>query len=354
MTIKNIYLRNFRNYAETAVNFGPAVNVLVGDNAQGKTNLLEAIGLLITGRSFRTSHLSELIRFGEQAFYLEALFEKNGVEQMLKFSFDGKERKVVHNATALASLSALLGILQGVILSPEDRSLIKGGPQFRRHFLDLLLSQANPLYLHHLSRYWRALKQRNMLLKSRSLATIAVWEEQMAISAAFLTCRRAQTIEEIQSLCQTETLAHEQLELRYHSSALASMGEGPAAVQSYFIKQFERLRNRECDLRVTLTGPHRDDLNILLQGQEARQFASEGQQRSCAAALKLAQWKWLYTLTETLPILCIDDIGVSFDPTREEELYQKMQSLGQVFVTTVRPSALPCHSISIQGGIFVS
>lgn len=353
MTIKRIYLRDFRNYAEAVVDFGPAINVLVGDNAQGKTNLLEAIGLLITGRSFRTTHLSELIRFGAHAFYLEALFEKNGIEQILKFAYDGNERKIIHNATSLPSLSALLGILHGVILSPEDRSLVKGSPQTRRHFLDLLLAQANPLYLHHLSRYWKALKQRNALLKCRSLDTISVWEEQMALSAAFLTCRRAQTVSELERLSQTETLATERLELGYRSSALSAAGADTEALHLYFLKQFEKHRKRECDLGITLTGPHRDDLNILLQGKEARQFASEGQQRGCVAALKLAQWKWLHALTEAPPALCIDDLGVSFDPTREEELYKRMQNLGQVFITTARATPLPCRSIGVKNGNFI-
>lgn len=353
MTIKRVYLRDFRNYAEAVVDFGPAINVLVGDNAQGKTNLLEAIGLLITGRSFRTAHLSELIRFGATSFYLEALFEKNGVEQILKFACDGNERKIIHNATSLPSLSALLGILQGVILSPEDRSLVKGGPQARRHFLDLLLAQANPLYLYHLSRYWKALKQRNALLKRRSLETIGIWEEHMALSASFLTYRRAQTVDELQRLCETETLPTERLELGYRSPALSTAGRDTEALHHYFLKQFEKQRKRECELGITLTGPHRDDLNILLQGREARLFASEGQQRGCVAALKLAQWKWLHALIEAPPALCIDDIGVSFDSSREEELYKRMASLGQVFVTTTRPTLLPCHSIGVKNGNFI-
>ena len=142
MTIKQLYLRDFRNYQEANITFSPQINLIWGDNAQGKTNLLEALYLFVTGRSFRTPHLAELIRFGAQAFYLEILFEKNGIEQILKFSYDGTERKITHNATALSSLSTLIGILHGVVLSPEDRALIKGGPAIRRHFLDLLLSQA--------------------------------------------------------------------------------------------------------------------------------------------------------------------------------------------------------------------
>ncbi len=353
MTIKRIYLHNFRNYEEAAVDFSPKVNLFVGDNAQGKSNLLEAICLLMTGRSFRTSHLPELIHFGASAFHLEALFEKNGVEQLLKFSFDGSERKVIHNATPLPSVSALLGILQGVVLSPEDNSLIKGGPQGRRHFLDLLLAQANPLYLHHLARYMRAMKQRNVLLKKKQLETLFVWEEQMALSAPFLTCRRAETTLALETLSQSETFSSEKISLHFRSSALHAVGPNEAALKNYYLKQFEKQRKRESELGVTLSGPHRDDLEICLQGQEARHFASEGQQRSCVATLKLAQWKWLQQLIDAPPTLCIDDIGISFDPKREAELYRRTEQLGQVFITTARTPNFSGHLIAIQGGRFI-
>jgi DNA replication and repair protein RecF len=351
--IKQIYLRDFRNYKEAVVDFGAAINVLMGNNAQGKTNLLEAIGLLMTGRSFRTPHLAELIRFGASTFYLEALFEKNGVEQILKFSFNGKERKIMHNAASLPSLSILLGILQGVILSPEDGSLIKGSPQKRRDFLDLLLAQGSPHYLYHLSRYWRALKQRNVLLKSCSQAQISVWEEQMALAGATLVCQRAEIVERLGVLSDAEGLSCDKLDLIYRSSALSHAGADPAVLYTYFLEQFEKYRKREVELGVTLTGPHRDDLNILLKGKEARQFASEGEQRSCAVALKLAQWKWLYALAKAPPLLCIDDLGVSFDSIREEELYKRLQQVGQVFVTTARPTSLACRLIKVQDGNFV-
>lgn len=182
--IKTLFLRDFRNYKEAAITFSPKVNTIWGDNAQGKTNILEAIYLLITGRSFRTPHLSDLIRFNTHSFYIKALFEKNGIEQTLTFSFDGEGRKIVHNSTPLPTLSSLLGILNGVVLSSEDLSIVSGTPQSRRQFLDLLISQSNPLYLHHLCRYIQAMKQRNALLKRNYLQTITIWEEQMAPHAA--------------------------------------------------------------------------------------------------------------------------------------------------------------------------
>lgn len=350
MMIKAIFLRNFRNYREAKITFSPKSNLIWGENAQGKTNLLEALYLFVTGRSFRTSHLQDLIRFGSSEFYLEILFEKQGIEQRLKFTFDGKERKIVYNATSLSSLSALLGIIQGVVLSPEDRALIKGGPSLRRQFLDLLISQAKPLYLQHLSRYLRAMKQRNVLLKENALQTVAIWEEQMATAAAFLTQVRIETVAELNLLCQSETLGTDQLELLYRSSAFSTAGDNTDQLISYFLNQFAKQRARECELGLTLSGPHRDDLLILVHQKEARHFASEGQQKSCVAALKLAQWKWLSALSEQPPIFCIDDLGVSFDLSRENELFKRMSELSQVFVTSARPNSWESHLITVQGG----
>ncbi len=349
--IKSLYLKDFRNYKEAMVHFSPTINLIWGDNAQGKTNLLEALFLFITGRSFRTSHLNELIRFGAKSFYLQLVFEKNGIEQTLKFSFDGKERKIIHNATSLPSLSALLGILNGVVLSPEDRALIKGGPSLRRQFLDILQSQAKPLYLSHLSRYSRAMQQRNHLLKNRNLSTLDIWEAQMADAAALLTQMRAQTVEELENLSQSEALGSDQLKLSYRTQAHALLKESPVTLTSFFLQQFLKHRSREFELASTLTGPHRDDIYILVQDKEARHFASEGQQRSCIAALKLAEWKWIKAITGTPPLFGIDDLGVSFDSSREQELFQKMSDLGsQVFITSARPSPFPCHPIPIQSG----
>jgi DNA replication and repair protein RecF len=348
MMIKALYLKDFRSYQEATFTFLPQINMIWGNNAQGKTNLLEAICLFITGRSFRTPHLSELIRFGADSFFLEMLFEKNGIEQNLKFFFNGTERKITYNATALPAVSSLLGILNGVILSPEDRYLVKGGPSHRRQFLDLLLAQANPLYLHHLSRYLKAMKQRNFLLKKKSLETVGIWEAQMATAASFLTYRRSQTVADLTALSQTEVLASEKLDLIYRSQGLSAAGTSLEGMNQFFLQQFERNRRRECELGITLSGPHRDDLSILLFDKEARQFASEGQQLACVAALKIAQWNWLNDLTDEPPILCVDDMSPSFDPSREKELYKRMEELAQVFITSSRPPSLKCHSIHLN------
>lgn len=347
--IKALYLRNFRNYEEQSFYFSEKMNVIFGNNGQGKTNLLEALYLFINARSFRSSHLTELIHFGSSAFYLELFFEKHGVEQVLKFSFSAKERAIVHNYTPLPYLSSLVGLITGVLLSPEDRSLLKGGPAQRRQFLDLLLSQASPLYLHHLMRYLRAMKQRNVLLKKRSLQTIEIWEEQMTVSAAYIVRNRLAAVEELGALCQSEELAGEPLQLSY----LCAAADKPD-IEGYFLKEYARLRKREQELGMTLTGPHRDDLLFLMREKDARYFASEGEQRSCIAALKLAQWKWLAGQVDHTPLFCIDDIGISFDSLREQKLYERLEQLGQVFITHQHRTNQKAHAIHIHKGTSVA
>lgn len=332
MHISHLYLKNFRNYKEACLTFSPKINFIYGENAQGKTNLLEAIYLLITGRSFRTHHLEELIRFGETSFYLEACFTKSGIEHSLKFSFDGEKRKILYNATSLPSLSSLFGILNGVILSPEDHELITGSPSGRRQFLDLQIAQINPLYLHHLSRYMRAMKQRNALLKQQKMQTIEIWEEQMAQSAEYITQQRHIATRDIEELLDRK---FENLRLSYKSSALAHT----ESFKTYFMKQFAKFRPREFLTGTTLMGPHRDDLDILIEGKEAALFGSEGQKRSSIASLRLAEWSRLNQIAEEIPLMCIDDVGISLDQKREENLYSRVERLGQVFLTSPYPRA---------------
>ena len=182
--LKSLYLHNFRLYEEVYVEFSPGINWIYGRNASGKTTMLEAIHLLASGRSFRTNQLANLIRHDCPHFYLEAHFEKHGIAQKLRMVHSSKERKISINNTQCSSVSSLVGVLLSVVLSPDDLSLISGAPQERRQFLDAQLSQVDPLYLHHLSRYQRAMRQRNTLLKTKKIGSIEGWEYEMATSAA--------------------------------------------------------------------------------------------------------------------------------------------------------------------------
>ncbi len=239
MWLKSLRLQGFRNYREASFEFPRGINLILGENGAGKTNILEAIFLLSTGRSFRTAQISELIMRGASHFHIEGHFESNGVEQVLKIGYDGKSRKVSHNATPFSSFSHILGILPSVIFSPRDISLITGAPLERRRFLNIQLAQSDPLYVHHLTRYHRALKHRNSLLKAKTDSALSPWEQIMADSGTYLRSKR-------------EELSHALgPKLGEHSSYLSGEKEAFNIIYRPSIKENlseALLRNRKRDL----------------------------------------------------------------------------------------------------------
>lgn len=334
--LRKLYLKNFRRYDEALFQFNASINSIVGPNAHGKTTILEAIQFLMNGRSFRTQKANDLIRYGEDYFYIEAHFIKEGLEQTLKISYDGSERKIVYNSTVCQSATNLLGLLQGVVVVPDNASLVKGSPLLRRHFLDLQIAQIDPLYVHHLTRYSRAMSHRNVLLKRKDFSTILSWEQEMAGAAAYVTLQRKQAVIDIQRLGNPLhgmlTGEEQPLTIDYKSSCVHM--EKHSVLREHYLEQWGKLRQREKDLGVTLYGPHRDDLLIKIGEREARLFASEGQQRSCVMALRLAEWQRLRNLSSEAPLMLIDDVGVSLDGSRRQRLMSHLTRLGQVFLTS--------------------
>jgi DNA replication and repair protein RecF len=335
--IQSLQVRDFRNCDFACLEFSPQVNLIFGQNAQGKTSLLEAIYLCVAGRSFRTSQIADLVRYQQSHFYVEIRFVKNTVEQRIRIAYGDGERQIFYNSTACQSAAALLGIIPGVAMTTEDIGLVRGTPQLRRHFLDLQIAQTDPLYLHHLTRFQRAMRQRNQLLKSRTTLSIEGWEMEMAVSAAYVVKARIQAVDDIQRHAQTRyfQLAHEEelFEVTYKSGA--PLQDSAAELQRYYLKQYQHLRQREMQLGATLHGPHRDDLELWIDGREARSYASEGQQRSCVTALRLAEYDRLHALSGMKPLLIIDDVAVSLDCRRSAKLMAQLLSVGQVFVSTV-------------------
>ena len=257
MFLKRLLLRNFRNYAQAEVVFSPSVNLIQGDNGQGKTNLLEAIHLVSTGRSFRANSLSDLIRFGESFFYLEAEFQKEGVSQSLKIYYDENTRKVQYNQTVYPTLTSLLGILPSVLLSPDDLSLVSGNPAERRRFLDLHIAQTDPLYVHNLGRYFKAMKQRNHLLRSKSEAAIQAWEQMMAQSASYLVQKRKQAALslKIPSSQWMEILSRRQDAIDIHYQSSLSFPQKSATLLCIFSKSGKRCAQKRCMSGQHLSAP---------------------------------------------------------------------------------------------------
>lgn len=343
--LKSLFLRNFRNFSESEIHFSEGLNVICGNNAQGKTNLLEAICFIATGRSHRCQRLSELIRAGETFFYLEAEILQNQVSQWVKVFFNGHDKRLQLNSSTYASFHPLLGILPLVFHTPSDSELVTGSPQLRRRFLNLHLAQSDPVYVHHLSRFWRAMKQRNCLLRRRNDETIRCFESEMAISASYLYKMRHAFIEDLKPLLSDDskslTSDNEIHELRYHPSPSGN-----------YLQQLEKSRLRDLELGMTSSGPHRDELSFWIDGKAARLFASEGQKKTAIAALRLAEWNRMARQLSCKPLMAVDELGLSLDETRLSHVQGRLKKLGQVFITT--PSLLPGmeegRKIHIQNG----
>lgn len=336
MYLQSLYLQQFRNYREVYFEFTPSINLICGPNAQGKTSLLEAIHYLMFGRSFRSVLHQDLIHIGCNSFYLEAIFCKHDVAQKLRVYMNGKERKMIYNHTVLSNVSNLLGLIQGVVMTPDDVNLVKGPPLLRRQFLDIQLAQVDPLYVHYLARYAKAMRQRNQLLKQKKLLSIESWEHEMAQASAYIVLQRRRSLQTLQIHCQTFysylTGEAENLTLKYCSEASDCQSE--TEIKEFHLQQFHKNRSREIVFGYTLAGPHKDDIWIGIGGRDARFFASEGQQRSCVTALHMGEWHCLKEISGDIPLLMIDDVGISLDSKRRERLIDHLASLGQVFLTT--------------------
>jgi DNA replication and repair protein RecF len=334
--LKSLYVRYFRNFEELAVDFTDGINEVVGANAQGKTSLLEALYFCLTGSSFRAAHLKDLIKHREKGFFVEAVFEKQAVEHRLAVSYDGALRRVFLNRTQCSSATVLLGLMTGVAFTPGDVFLVKGSPLFRRRYLDLQIAQIDPLYVHHLSRYTKALKQRNALLRQKKVETISCWEAELASSAAYLVWKRRKAISFLREMAAAffkEFIGDSDFfDLSYRSTA--SHIEELEAIKLHFVQEYAKRRQQEIAYRMTLVGPHRDDLQILLNEKPFREFGSEGQQHLAAISLKLAEWHYLKEQAQEMPLMIIDDFATALDATKRRLLFEKLPSLGQVFLSS--------------------
>lgn len=336
MWIQSLFLKNFRNWKESRIEFSPKGNRILGDNGQGKTNLLEALYFLSTGRSFRTKTLTDLIFHDAEYFHVEAAFFKDNISQTLSVTYEKNARKILYNQTSYSSFSGLLGIIPSVLFAPSDINLINGAPIDRRRFINMHLAQVDPLYVYHLGRFHRALKQRNELLKLRRNDTLTVWEHELTSSAMYLMQKRKNFVKKIMQstpeYLETISGGNDQFSLRYCPSIpLKFQTEKESILQLYRAN-----RAKDFQFATTQIGPHRDDLHIFMRGQKAKGFSSEGQKRSILAALKCAEWKRLQTEAQYPPLLSIDDFGVHLDQKRLNYFQNIISQDTQVFLTMPR------------------
>lgn len=348
MLIRELQIINFRNLRYLRAEFGPGIHVIHGSNAQGKTNLLEAVHLLVTGRSFRTTIDREMVpwqREGYEATLIRARVEKGGYEDRFLLTFNSSEKHVFVNGNPIGRLGDLLGRINAVLFTPADLQLVRGAPGLRRRFLDIEMSQVSRPYLHHLQRYDLALRQRNALLKQHQRRPalgdeLAPWDEQLAAHGSELTAARAAMIARLSAIAAGMyaeiATGGERLALRYDPSP-ARIADTAAEIRAQMAAGLAASRGDDIRRGATGIGPHRDDFAFLIDGRDARDFGSQGQQRSCVLAMKMAELTLMESATGEPPILLLDDLMSELDESRKRAFLQSLDPRVQTFITATEP-----------------
>jgi DNA replication and repair protein RecF len=334
MHLAHLRLRDFRNYARLDAGFTPGFHLLLGDNAQGKTNILEAIYLMATLRSFRGVGGAAMVRHGQKGYFAGGRVVGQG-EHEIRIYWSAKERQLSLDRQPVRRLTDYLGVLRVVVFCTEDLQLVKGPGRGRRRFLDLLLSQTHRDYLPLLQRYAHALRSRNALLKRPVLDEAAVdsFTRELVPLGEEIIRRRRELVPRLSALARLAGLQvtgnSEELRIEYQPS-----------VKEDFAVELTRLRSRERAMGMTLAGPHRDELRLLVNDGPVAQFGSEGQKRSVSIALKMAQAEYLTGLHGAPPILLLDDVMGELDARRRGGLLplleKSRQAQGQVFMTATQ------------------
>lgn len=334
MIITGLVLSNFRNYRELALEgFSPGVNLLAGENAQGKTNLLEAINYLSCAKSFRAAQESGMILHGVRAAYLRADYQNASTRGKIEAALFGDRRRSVKvNGLPAKTVGDMLGHINTVVFTPEDLRTVKEGPSLRRRMLDVELCKVRPAYYGDLQAYTRLLREKNALLKAARPdgALLSVFNEQLAGAGAKIIERRAAYLARLGAFAQqmhAGLAAGESLELRY--KCCADVQNPLTSLQ----KKLEDVCARECEMHTALVGVHREDIEIVINGRDARLYASQGQQRTAMLSVKLACAALVRDYTGEYPVLLLDDVFSELDQRRKERLLQKTKKT-QVFITS--------------------
>lgn len=334
MKFKSIELKDFRNYEELSMTFHPETNILYGDNAQGKTNILEALYLCCTTKSHKGSKDKEMIKIGQDSSHIRIGVEKSGIEHTIDMHLKKNSSKgIAIDGIPIKKSSELVGLVQVVFFSPEDLSIIKNGPGERRRFIDMELCQLDKIYLHDLTKYNRIVEQRNNLLKQISfnkdlLDTLSIWDMQLLEYGKKIIQRRktfiVQLNEIVYEIHKKLSGGREELFLEYEPSVKAEE----------FENKLKNSLERDIALKMTTSGPHRDDIKFLIKDIDIRKFGSQGQQRTSALSLKLAEIDILRKEKKTEPILLLDDVLSELDRNRQNYLLESIENVQTIITCT--------------------
>ena len=331
MWIKKIKINNFRNYEKEEINLEKNINIFYGQNAQGKTNIIESIFLCSLGKSFRAKKDNEMIKLNEQNAMVEIEYEKSDRDGKIKIEI-GNKKNIYLNGIKIKKLSELLGNLNIVIFTPDDINILKGGPQNRRRFLDIMISQLRPNYMHILSLYLKTIEQRNKYLRQtkeehKDENLLEIWDEKLAEYALKIYEYRKEFIEKIikkiNIIHNNITNGEEQIELEYITECDS---------KEKYLKLLKERRKLDIIKGFTTKGVHRDDFMIYINKKDIRIFGSQGQNRTAMLSLKLAELQVIYDEIGEYPILLLDDFMSELDRTRRKNFLENIKGT-QVIIT---------------------
>ncbi|GMA69903.1 DNA replication and repair protein RecF [Leuconostoc litchii] len=343
MELESITLDHYRNYSDLTLDFSSGVNVFLGENAQGKTNLLESIYVLALARSHRTSSDKDLIQWQEKEATISGRVKRSISETPLSLHFSNKGKKARVNHLEQSKLSQYIGQLNVILFAPEDLELVKGSPNVRRRFIDMEFGQMNPLYLYNTTQYRRILRERNAYLKRLQLKQttdtvfLDVLSEQLVDVGAQILLARQDFLNKLEVAAQpihAEISDHrESLKLRYLSAINFEPGSDLESVKKEFKDTLLKQQSREIMQGSTMIGPHRDELQFDVNGNNVAVFGSQGQQRTTALAIKLAEIDLMQHETGEYPVLLLDDVLSELDSSRQTHLLLAIQDKVQTFIT---------------------
>nr|WP_106782070.1 DNA replication/repair protein RecF [Lysinibacillus timonensis] len=356
MIIESLQLTNYRNYESLKLDFSPQINVFIGENAQGKTNVMESIYVLALAKSHRTSNDKELIRWDSDYGKIEGDVQNRYGNFPMELSITKKGKKGRVNHIEQTKLSNYIGQLNVVMFAPEDLNVVKGSPQIRRRFIDMEIGQISPVYLHDLLTFQKILKQRNHLLKiNQGKSNINdvlfdIYTEQYIQAAIQIIRKRFKFVELLQEWAEPIhsgiSRSLEKLVIKYRPVTGMNADWTFEEMTTYLEKKLAEVKQKELDRGVTLVGPHRDDLQFLVNDYDVQTYGSQGQQRTTALSLKLAEIELIKQETKETPILLLDDVLSELDDYRQSHLLNTIQGEVQTFVTTTSVDGI--HHETIQ------
>ena len=360
MIIKSFRAQNFRNIEKCSLEFDKSVNLLLGENAQGKTNAVEGIYVFARGKSFRRGDEKDLVRFGCEGFNLSIEYEDKNGTNILEYSVYGRERRRKINGYKISRASEMIGNFKAVLFCPDDLTLVKGGPDERRDFLNVAISQCFPTYVSLYFDYKKALENRNALLKNASKGLyfdeneLYAWSDSLAEYASSIYMERKAYIKKLEVYAKDYMRdisdGKEELTLTYKSDIDESLDSLPE-VKDEYRRIFRENLIKERAAGVTLYGPHREDILIKINGNDARIFSSQGQQRSIVLSLKMAEGEVSRELFSEYPVFLFDDVLSELDDKRQNFVLGGMKDR-QIIITSCERLRTAGKVIEVKGGTF--